>query len=74
MPITDILPVVQALSRQEKYRLAHILLEELAQGESEIHFSAGQVFPIHTPDYAPGAAARLAEVLAQAAESGDEPG
>lgn len=63
MSIAEILPVVQALSRREKFRLVQLLLEELADEETQPLFPEGQVYPIHTPAYAPEAAAQLARVL-----------
>ncbi len=62
MPIADIMPAVQALSRAEKFQLAKILIDGLAE-EDSLGFIPGQVFPIYTPEYAPGAANQLASVL-----------
>jgi hypothetical protein len=62
MSITEIMPAVQALSRAEKFKLARLLIDGLAD-EDSLLFKEGQVFPIHTPEYAPLAAAQLAEVL-----------
>lgn len=63
MSIADIIPVVRALSRGEKFQLAKMLLEDLAREELPAMFKEGQVYPIYTPEYAPEAAAQLAEVL-----------
>jgi hypothetical protein len=63
MSIAEIIPAVQALSRSEKLHLAHMLLEALANEESPTVFKEGQVYPIYTPEYAPGAAAQLAQLL-----------
>ncbi len=63
MPIADIISAVRTLSRGEKFHLAHLLLEELAKEEEPGLFKEGQVYPIYTPEYAPGAAAQLAALL-----------
>ena len=63
MLIADILPEATKLPRQERFRLAQILLEELAPEEIAGQFQDGQVFPIYTPTYAPGAADELVRVL-----------
>jgi len=63
MSITEIIPEVRALSRGEKFQLAQFLLEDLATEDQALLFKAGQVFPIFTPEYAPDAAAQLAQVL-----------
>ncbi len=62
MSIAEIIPAVRALSRSEKFQLAQLLLEDLA-GDDLPAFKEGQVYPIYTPDYAPGAASQLAQVL-----------
>jgi hypothetical protein len=67
MSITEIIHAVQALSRSEKFQLARKLLEDLAADEVPAMFKEGQVFPIYTPDYAPDAAAQLAQVLKEEA-------
>ena len=63
MSITEIVPAVQALSRREKRHLAHMLLEDLANEEPPTVFKEGQIYPIYTPEYAPGAAPQLAQLL-----------
>jgi hypothetical protein len=63
MSIAEIIPVVRALSRDEKYELARMLLADLANREAPAMFKAGQVFPICTPEYAPNAAAQLGQLL-----------
>jgi hypothetical protein len=63
MSIAEIIPAVQALSRCEKFELAHLLLKDLAGEEQSAMFKEGQVYPIYTPEYAPGAAAQLAQIL-----------
>ena len=63
MLIAQIIPAVRALSRGEKFQLAQMLLEDLAREELPAMFKEGQVYPIYTPEYAPDAAAQLAQVL-----------
>lgn len=63
MSFAEIIPEVRALSRSEKFQLAQILLVDLASEEGVPAFKDGQVYPIHTPAYAPAAAAQLAQVL-----------
>jgi hypothetical protein len=61
--IAEIIPAVRALSRSEKFQIAQILLDDLAKEELTLAFTEGSVFPIFTPEYAPDAAAQLAQVL-----------
>ena len=63
MLIAEIIPSVRGLSRGEKFQLAQILLQDLASEELPALFREGQVYPIYTPEYAPDAAAQLAQVL-----------
>jgi hypothetical protein len=63
MSIAEILPAVRALPRSEKLRLARLLLDDLAGEELLATLKPGQEFPIHTPEFAPGAAAQLATLL-----------
>ena len=63
MSIDEIIHAVQALSRGEKFHLAHMLLEDVAREELPTVFKEGQIYPIHTPEYSPGAAAQLAQLL-----------
>ena len=63
--IAELLPVLMKLSRLERFRLAQILLEDLASEEIAGQFRDGQIFPIDTPTYAPRAASALARVLEQ---------
>src|ERR1043165_1494263 len=62
MSISEIMPAVELLSRTEKFQLARLLIDRLAQ-EDAPEFISGQVFPIYTPEYASEAAAQLAQVL-----------
>jgi hypothetical protein len=62
MTIAEIMPAVQTLSRTEKFQLARLLIDGLAQ-EDSLGFVAGQTFPIYTPQFRPDAAAQLAKVI-----------
>jgi hypothetical protein len=63
MSIAEIIPAVRALSRTEKFRIAQMLLDDLAKEEPLAVFLEGHTFPIYTPEYAPDAAAQLAKAL-----------
>jgi len=63
MSIAEIIPSFRALSRSDKFQLAQLLLEDLAREESPALFKEGRVYPIYTPEYAPNAAAQLAQLL-----------
>jgi hypothetical protein len=63
MSLAEIFSAVRTLSRGEKFQLAQMLLAELAGEELPAMFKEGQVYPIYTPEYAPGAAAQLAQAL-----------
>jgi hypothetical protein len=63
MSITELIPAVRALSRGETFQLAQMLLEDLVGEELPAMFKEGQVYPIYTPEYVPGAAAQLAQLL-----------
>jgi hypothetical protein len=63
MSITELIPAVRALPRSEKFRLARLLLDDLAGEELLSGLKQGQESPIHTPEVAPGAAAQLATLL-----------
>ena len=63
MSIAEIIPAVRALSRSEKFRLARLLLDDLAGEELLSGLKQGQEFPLYTPEFAPGAAAQLAAHL-----------
>jgi hypothetical protein len=70
MSIAEILPAVRALPRSEKFRLARLLLDDLAGEELLSTIEQGQEFPIHTPAYTPGVAAQLVTLLD---EQGEQP-
>jgi hypothetical protein len=63
MSITEIIPVVRALPRSEKFRLVRLLLDDLAEEEPLSRLKQGLEFPIYTPEFAPGVAAQLATLL-----------
>jgi hypothetical protein len=65
MSISELIPAVRALPRLEKIRIAQLLLDDLAAEELLSTLKPGQEFPIHTPEFAPGAAAQLATLLEQ---------
>ncbi len=69
MSIAEIISAARALNSDEKRRLAQTLLEELENNEPEAMFKEGHVFHIYTPEFAPGAAAQLAELLKEDADS-----
>ena len=68
MSITEIIPAVRALPRSEKFRLAQLLLDDLAGEELLSGLKQGQEFPIYTPEFAPAAAAQLATLLEEQEE------
>jgi hypothetical protein len=63
MSIAEIIPAVRALSRSEKFRLARLLLDDLAGEDLLSGIKQGQEFPLYTPEFAPGATAQLAALL-----------
>ena len=63
MSLAEIIPAVRALPRSEKFRIARLLLDDLAGEELLSGLKQGQEFPIYTPEFAPGAAAKLAALL-----------
>jgi len=63
MSIAEIIPALRGLPRSEKFRLARLLLDDLAAEELLSTIKPGQEFPLHTPEFAPGAAAQLATLL-----------
>ena len=63
MSLAEIIPAVRALPRSEKFRLAQLLLDDLAAEELLSELGKRQEFPIYTPEFAAGAAAQLARLL-----------
>jgi hypothetical protein len=63
MSIAEIIPAVRALSRTEKFRLARLLLDDLAGEDLLSGIKQGQEFPLYSPEFTPGAAAQLAALL-----------
>jgi hypothetical protein len=63
MSIAEIIPALRSLPRSEKFRIARPLLDDLAGEELLSTVKQGQEFPIHTPEFTPGAAAQLATLL-----------
>ena len=69
MSIAELIPAVRALPRSEKFRLARLLLDDLAGEELLSTLEQGQECPIYTPEFAPGAAAQLAGLLEEQGKS-----
>ncbi len=63
MSTAEIIRAVRARSRNEKFQIAQMLLDDRAKEEQSVPFSEGHVFPTYTPEYARNAAAQLAKVL-----------
>jgi hypothetical protein len=68
MSIAEIISAARELTSEEKRKVAQTLLEDLANEEPEAMFREGQVYHIYTPEFAPGAAAQLAELLKEDAD------
>jgi hypothetical protein len=62
MPLTEVLPEVQKLSRLDKLRLIQLLAQELERDEGGL-IEAGRSYPICSPDQAFTAAAALLQAL-----------
>jgi hypothetical protein len=62
MPLTEVLPEVQALSRLDKIRLIQFLAQELEQDETAL-IEPGRSYPVWSPDRAFTAAAALLQAL-----------
>lgn len=69
MSIAEIMSAARELPVDEKRKLAQTLLEDLANGEPEAMFREGHVYHIYTPEFAPGTAAQLAELLKEDSDS-----
>jgi hypothetical protein len=63
MSITEIIPALRALPRSDKLRIARLLLDDLAGEDLLSALRQEQEFPLHTPEFGPGAAAQLARLL-----------
>jgi len=63
MSLTELLPTVQSLSRQDKLRLIQLLAAELAETEEPGFIPAGLSYPLWSPDRAFDAAATLLQAL-----------
>jgi hypothetical protein len=70
MSITELIPAVRALPRTQKFMLARLLLDDLAEEDLLSGLKQGQEFPIYTPECAAGTAAQLARLLE---EQGKQP-
>jgi hypothetical protein len=62
MPLAEVLPDVQLLSRIDKIRLIQLLARELEQDESAL-IDPGHSYPVWSPDRAFTAAAALLQAL-----------
>lgn len=62
MPLTDVLPEVQTLSRLDKIRLIQLLAQELERDEEGL-IEAGRSYPVWSPDRAFTAATALLQAL-----------
>jgi hypothetical protein len=63
MSLTELLPTVQSLYRQDKLRLIELLAAELVRSESPSPIQAGQTYPLWSPDRAYEAAGMLLAAL-----------
>jgi hypothetical protein len=62
MSLSDVLPDVQSLSRQDKLLLIRFLADELAVQEKAL-IEPGRSYPVWSPDSAFGAAETLMQAL-----------
>ncbi len=69
MGLTELLPLLDWLSRAEKLHVMQFLVSELAQEESDL-LKPGMAYPVWSPYDAHEAADAMLEVL-KAAETGD---
>ncbi len=63
MSLVEILPDIQSLPRADKLRLIQFLAQELAEAEAPPSFTAGQSYPVWSPDQAFAAAETLLQTL-----------
>lgn len=67
MPVTDLLPSLQKLSRTDKFRIMQFLVSELSKEESIDNlpetFESGVVYPIWSPYDSHEAAHKLIQLL-----------
>lgn len=63
MSFTELVPTVQSLSRTDRIRLLHYLVDELAREEGAPPLDPKQVYPVWTPYNATEAAAALQKFL-----------
>jgi hypothetical protein len=67
MSVTELLPTLRELSRADKLRVMHFLVEELARAEDAL-LTPGASYPVWSPYDAHEAAKTLLGVLAGAEE------
>ena len=65
MSLVELLPVLQALPRDDKLRLLQFLAFELAKEEGVVPLETGETYPIWTPYNAFDAADTLLKALAE---------
>ena len=65
MSLAELLPAVQTLPREDKARLAHLLIAELAGEEGRLPGPEERRYPVWTPYNAFDAAALLSKALAE---------
>lgn len=58
MPLADVLPTVQTLSRAERLQLVQVIVADLAREEDDAQGMADQEFPVWSP-YDAGEAASI---------------
>ena len=68
MSIGEIISAARSLTMDEKRKLAQTLLDDLANEEAEQVFQGRRDFHIYTPEFGPGAVARLARLLEEDAK------
>ena len=68
MSIAEIISAARALPIDEKRELAQTLLDDLDNEDAKAMFPEGHVYHIYTPEFAPGTAAQLAELLKEDAD------
>jgi hypothetical protein len=63
MSMTELMPVLQTLSRADKLRVIQFLAQDLARAEDSSPLEAGKSYPVWSPYDAFDAAVTLAKLL-----------
>ena len=71
MPLAELMPQIQELSRIDRLRLMQILAAELVKEESANFFVENPEYPIWSPYNCPEAAETLMELLARKRQKHD---